>query len=898
MGQSGPTVGPRARSGLGAARLSIVVEWANTRLNGQARAARLFETLDQQWQELRRGDYPKTLSAESQAFLDALDPHPELLVVSSEALPSAVEDSVRRRLSPSFQVVVHVAEGLGYYPLKNVGAARATGQLLLFVDSDVLPDRGWLAHLLAAFARPDVDVVCGQTYVAPTDLFSRAFALGWTYRLPDRSRPLFQPRKFYANTIAFRAEVFRPTGFPPIGNRTRGAASLLGQELGRRGIAVWVSPQACVDHPPPSSFRHMAVRALAHGRDQYMKHSEQRHIGGLVRSVSIATARLGRGCYRTARDWRRVGLRPWQVPMALADLLLLSRLLRARRAVDARQSGGHGPPVPGVSITVNTRSRIAALTETLEHCRVFARFPRALKRFAGRRLTLDDARQIVRERMDRREENFLRVVERGIYAHASSPYLPLLRMAGCELGDLRALVRTRGLEGALRELRAAGVYITFEEFKGRAPIVRNGMTIPVKSRDFDNPCARRDFTLQTGGSTGIATSVNQDLDHLAATAPYTLLMLHAHKTLGAPIACWRAFFPDTALRGILERSYCGQTTERWFSPLGWRDSKYWLRYGLATRYMMFWMRRHGIHVPSPEVVRLDDARVVARWAHDAARRHGRALLSAAVSRALRVCLAAEEAGLDLTGVVFRVGGEPMTPAKAAIMRRAGARYVPSYSMTEARSIARGCVEPAHLGDLHLIHDAYALLTFPHAIGALGLTVPAFNLTALLDTAPKVLLNVQGDDYGVVEERSCGCELERWGYSTHLRDIRSYSKLVGEGVTLIGNEMQRVLESVLPARFGGTVLDYQLLEEEDANGFTRLYLLISPRVRIASEAEVVDVVLRSLAEGSSSMAQGAMTDAAGIVWRQARSLEIRRANPVSTDRGKVLPLRVEHRTYTS
>lgn len=522
----------------------------------------------------------------------------------------------------------------------------------------------------------------------------------------------------------------------------------------------------------------------------------------------------------------------------------------------------------------------------LAHARTFARVPGALRRFARHALTVEAAQRVVRERMDTRAENFLGLVQRSVYGHPSSPYRRLLAMAGCEPGDVRALVRDKGLEGALRDLRAAGVYVTFEEFKGRTPIVRNGCTIPVTASDFDNPSARRDFTVQTGGSTGPATLVNHDLDYLAATAPYTLLTDHAHGTLGAPIACWRSFFPGTALRGILERSYCGRPTERWFSPQGWRESRYWLRYALATRYMIFWMRRSGIHVPAPEVVRLDDAEVVARWAHDSARARGRSLVSAAVSRALRVCMAAEEAGLDLTGVVFRVGGEPMTPAKAEILGRAGARYIPSYSMVEAHSIGRGCARPAHVGDVHLIRDAYALITSPHPVGRSGITVPAFHLTSLLDRGPKVLLNLQSDDYGVVEERPCGCELERYGYTTHLRDIRSYSKLVGEGVTLIGNEMLRVLESVLPARFGGTALDYQLSEEEDDRGFTRLFLLISPRVVIEDEEEVTAVVLRSLSESSP------MADAARTVWQQARSLQIRRAEPVWTERGKLLPLRVQ------
>lgn len=305
--------------GCGTLRLSVVIEWANTRLNGEERAAALIERLDRQWQEILAGDYPATLPVDARDFLGRLDRRVDLLIVSAEAVSSALEVDVQRRLSRSFDLLIHVAEGLAYYPLKNFGASLAIGDLLLFVDSDVLPEDGWLAHLIGTFARPDISVVCGQTHVAPTDLFAQAFALGWTYPLPDRSGKIFQPRKFYANTIAFRTEVFRQAGgFPSIGSRTRGAASLLGQALGQRGIPVWENQSACVDHPPPSGFRHMAVRALAHGRDQYMKHSETRHLSGLVRSVGIAAARLGRGCYRTFRGWRRVGLRPWELPAALA----------------------------------------------------------------------------------------------------------------------------------------------------------------------------------------------------------------------------------------------------------------------------------------------------------------------------------------------------------------------------------------------------------------------------------------------------------------------------------------------------------------------------------------------------------------------------------------------------
>ena len=114
-------------------------------------------------------------------------------------------------------------------------------------------------------------------------------------------------------------------------------------------------------------------------------------------------------------------------------------------------------------------------------------------------------------------------------------------------------------------------------------------------------------------------------------------------------------------------------------------------------------------------------------------------------------------------------------------------------------------------------------------------VQAFLLTTLLPTAKRILLNVEIDDYGTVEPSTCGCPLEAYGFDRVLRHIRSFSKLTAEGVTLVGSEMEHILESVLPARFGGTSLDYQLMEEEDGGGLTRVVLIVSPRVGSSTRA---------------------------------------------------------------
>src|SRR5262249_49353482 len=106
---------------------------------------------------------------------------------------------------------------------------------------------------------------------------------------------------------------------------------------------------------------------------------------------------------------------------------------------------------------------------------------------------------------------------------------------------------------------------------------------------------------------------------------------------------------------------------------------------------------------------------------------------------------------------------------------------------------------------------------------------------------------------------------------------------GEGVTLVGSEVLSVLEEVLPARFGGTPIDYQLLEEEDERGFTRLSLVVSPSIKIADERAVLAALLDAL--GEKSVADG-LTRA---IWSNAGTVRIKRMEPIRTARGKLMPL---------
>jgi hypothetical protein len=513
----------------------------------------------------------------------------------------------------------------------------------------------------------------------------------------------------------------------------------------------------------------------------------------------------------------------------------------------------------------------------------FGRFVSGLPAFLRRRMTSLEAHALVRERMARREDNLVEMLDRAVWRNPRSPYLALLGAAGCERGDAARLIRAEGVESALRTLRAAGVHVTFEEFKGRRPIVRSGVSLESRPEDFDNPSFTRYFRVATGGSTGAPRRVLIDLDYFLMRLPLQVLMDEVQGLSAIRHVQWAEIPPGHGLEAALLRVPYANVPERWFTPV-WDgpDAPGW-RFRAATWTIVAAARAAGARVPWPEHLPLDRADVIARWAERAVREDGACGVRAHVSKALRIAVAAEQHGIDLTGVVLTSGGEPPTPAKVRRITATGARLIANYFLTEAGPIGFGCPAAADPNDQHLLLDHIAMIPWTREVPGFVVSVDAFHFTTLLPAAPKVMLNVETDDYGVVERRACGCPLESFGMTTHLREIRSFSKLTGEGVTLIGSVMERMLEEELPARFGGSPLDFQLLEEEDAGGFTRLTLLVHPRVNLPDDGAAIAVVYDALRR------TGGMADVSRAIWAQARTLRVRREEPRLTSRGKLFPL---------
>jgi hypothetical protein len=513
----------------------------------------------------------------------------------------------------------------------------------------------------------------------------------------------------------------------------------------------------------------------------------------------------------------------------------------------------------------------------------YGRFLVGLRRHLRDQVGPADCRKRLDELLAGRDEAFLRILERGVYAKKGSPYRRLLEHAGIELGDAARLVRDEGAEAALSRLHEEGVYVTLDEFKCRRPIVRPGLELPVRVEDFDNPLLTEHYELRSGGSRSAGRRTKLDLGLLADDAAHHWHLHDAFGVVDRPWAVWHTVPPGgIGIKMCLVLAKLGNPAERWFTPTEPAPRGAPLRFQAFTRSTVALSRLWGHRVPPPEHTPPAEAVRAARWL--ASKRAGGtpAALSTSVSLAVRLALAAREHGLDIAGTFFRLHSEPYTPAKAAIIAETGSRAAIGYAMSEVGPVGLGCAAGADLDDVHVLSDKVAILQRDRRLGSNGVRVGALLFTTLLPSCPKLMINADVGDYGRLEKRACGCPIGEAGFPLHLSGIRSYDKLTSEGQTFLGTDLITLLEETLPARFGGHATDYQLVEEE-RGGLTKVNVVVDPAVGPLDEAELVGTVLSTLRSNPDLrlMAES---------WRAADAMRVLRREPY-VQASKILPLHI-------
>jgi hypothetical protein len=507
--------------------------------------------------------------------------------------------------------------------------------------------------------------------------------------------------------------------------------------------------------------------------------------------------------------------------------------------------------------------------------------------FLRERVTLQRAGEQIRRDLDGREERFLATVRSGIYDHPKSPYLKLLRLAGCEFSDVQREVQRYGIEETLTRLAGEGVYFTVEEFKGKKDVIRGRHSFRVSPGSFDSLNRSAGYRTQSSGTSNQPIRSFVSLVLLSIRTPVSCVAFAAHGLFSCAHAMYDSILPGAGgINNLLIYSRMGITTDRWFArrvPITNRLER--LYHCFTTQLIVLASRRFGSGFPKPEFLEHEEIEKIVHWAASRQIRQSGCCITTAASNAARIARTACHLGVSLEGTKFIVTGEPFTDTKREVIERAGAIGIPRYAYGGSVNIGFGCAGPLHTDEIHVNQHLLALISNPRRDTNAGSSVHPLLCTTLDPLFPRLLLNVENGDYGYLTRRDCGCALEKTGLSLHLHHIRSFEKFTSEGMNFFYGDLYELFEKMFPCEFGGGPGDYQLVEEEDGTGQTRLTLVVDPQVKDLDEKRILARLRVELSKRSRG--DRFMTD----VWARAGTFKLKRTAPYASPRGKVLPLHI-------
>jgi hypothetical protein len=550
-------------------------------------------------------------------------------------------------------------------------------------------------------------------------------------------------------------------------------------------------------------------------------------------------------------------------------------------------SCGHNRTMIGGDV----RGRYSRLKSDLKKADLLGmlKLPAGLRDFFREPVTVQCSEEEIKKALKTREERFLQLVLLNVYQCPSSPYLKLLKIAGCEYSDLRTCVRHSGIEETLKRLAREGVYLTSEEFKGKKEVIRGRQSFRVLPSQFETRSESVGYPTQSSGTRNQPVRSFVSLGLLKLRSPVTSVFFAAHNLFSHSHAMYDAILPGSAgLNNLLIYARIGVVADRWFAraiPINTRLEG--LYHYLTSQFVVLAAKCFGPGFPRPEFIKIDQVRQIIHWLAAQQKQNKACCITTAASNAVRIARIAADLGVSLQGTKFIVTGEPFTESKRNLIQYVGATATPRYAYGGSINIGFGCANPLHTDEIHVNQHLLALLPNPRPVKTNGSCLSPLLCTTLHPAFPRTLFNVESGDYGYLIERDCGCALGKVGLSVHLHHIRSFEKFTSEGMNYFYGDLFEIFEKLLPAEFGGGPGDYQLVEEEDSMGQTRLTLVVHPGVEELDECKVLARLRTALSKGPRGN-----RFMAGV-WENAGTFRIKRKVPYASPRGKILPLHIPH-----
>lgn len=211
------------------------------------------------------------LARELAAVADRMPQKPRIMYLyNRHAVPAGtvekVIDSEAPQLRDLADLEVVPTENLTYYKLKNYGIARTRTPLAVMIDSDAIPQPGWLDALLAPFAEPKVMAVGGFTRLGHEDFLSRAMALTWIFDLEGDREKTERRNSIHVNNCAVRTDFFREHPFPDLQAFKKQCVFWL-RGIKEEGHLYVRTADAKAIHAPHPGLRFLVWRAWTAGFD-------------------------------------------------------------------------------------------------------------------------------------------------------------------------------------------------------------------------------------------------------------------------------------------------------------------------------------------------------------------------------------------------------------------------------------------------------------------------------------------------------------------------------------------------------------------------------------------------------------------------------------------------------
>lgn len=191
----------------------------------------------------------------------------EVLIVDSGDTPPEVLQSICDRYP--WITIHHAPPGIGYYEAKMEGSRVATGEIILFCDSDCVYEPNWLNYILSPFVnRPEINIIAGETATKSEGIYGLAMHLSYIFTGFSGQEELVPAKEYYCNNVSFRRNFLLQHPIPSDMSMYRGNCSVHARALARQGYYTWRQPKARAKHAPPNGLEHFFWRFLLIGYDQ------------------------------------------------------------------------------------------------------------------------------------------------------------------------------------------------------------------------------------------------------------------------------------------------------------------------------------------------------------------------------------------------------------------------------------------------------------------------------------------------------------------------------------------------------------------------------------------------------------------------------------------------------